>query len=186
MITEGIPRRQPFDAKELFSPVSAPLRGFPPFSLLRPPRQGFGLSTTAVSSVLPLATYVRALLVDYNLLPPLPRALAILRGNSSRSSRTNLRRALVRRAQAHGELGRFRLAIDDLEAAEVSFLGEAREVSPQEGNMGPVNTTLDGELVDIRKRLERARWTKVSRCLSSVCKLTNHPLFLRIGTVFVS
>lgn len=71
-------------------------------------------------------------------------------------------RALVRRAQANEELGRFGLCIDDLEAAEALILGGAQEVHPR-GESKEMEIALAEELEDIRKRLERARWIKVSR-----------------------
>lgn len=92
------------------------------------------------------------------------RALVIHPGNSQ---------ALVRRAQAYGELGRFRLAVEDLEAAEASVLTEMCRRRPQKQGVGEV---LPGELGEVRKRLEHARWTKVGlrNCAHMI-------LFLRIG-----
>ncbi|CAB1097183.1 unnamed protein product [Ectocarpus sp. CCAP 1310/34] len=76
------------------------------------------------------------------------RALVVEPGNS---------RALVRRAQAHQELGYFRLAVEDLEAAEASV-----SVSVRGGHRrGDGNEALAGELAEVVKRLEHARWTKV-------------------------
>lgn len=68
-------------------------------------------------------------------------------------------RALVRRAQAHEALGFFRLAVEDLEAAE-ACLGEGM-----------------GELVEVRKRLDHARWTKVHLCLRNE-QSSKHPRVL--------
>lgn len=72
----------------------------------------------------------------------------------------------MRRAQAYEELGRFRLCIDDLEAAEALLLGDDQEVYPR-GESEELEMALAGELAEIRKRLERARWTKVGRCMDS-------------------
>lgn len=71
-------------------------------------------------------------------------------------------RALVRRSQAHEELGRFRLAVEDLEAAEASVLTGIRDFHPR-----GMKTALSGELVEVRRRLEHARWTKVGGGVSS-------------------
>ncbi|CBN76531.1 conserved unknown protein [Ectocarpus siliculosus] len=76
------------------------------------------------------------------------RALVVEPGNS---------RALVRRAQAHQELGYFRLAVEDLEAAEASVLASVRDGHRR----GEGSEALAGELAEVVKRLEHARWTKV-------------------------
>lgn len=81
------------------------------------------------------------------------RALDIQPGNSQ---------ALVRRAQAHQELGRFRLTVEDLEAAEASVSEEIRYFYGccTEGGRGE-GEALEEELAEVVKRLEHARWTKV-------------------------
>ncbi|CAN0167291.1 unnamed protein product [Ectocarpus sp. 12 AP-2014] len=76
------------------------------------------------------------------------RALAAEPGNS---------RALVRRAQAHQELGYFRLAVEDLEAAEASVSASVRD----DHRCRERREVLAGELAEVVKRLEHARWTKV-------------------------
>ncbi|CAM9205007.1 unnamed protein product [Ectocarpus sp. 4 AP-2014] len=76
------------------------------------------------------------------------RALVVEPGNSQ---------ALVRRAQAHQELGYFRLAVEDLEAAEASVSASVRDGNRCEER----REVLGGELAEVVKRLEHARWTKV-------------------------
>ncbi|CAM9285156.1 unnamed protein product [Ectocarpus sp. 8 AP-2014] len=76
------------------------------------------------------------------------RALVVEPGNS---------RALVRRAQAHQELGYFRLAVEDLEAAEASVSASVRDGHRR----GEGSEALAGELAEVVKRLQHARWTKV-------------------------
>ncbi|CAM9176108.1 unnamed protein product [Ectocarpus sp. 12 AP-2014] len=76
------------------------------------------------------------------------RALVVEPGNS---------RALVRRAQAHQELGHFRLAVEDLEAAEASVSASVRDGH----RCRERREVLTGELAEVVKRLEHARWTKV-------------------------
>lgn len=76
------------------------------------------------------------------------RALVVEPGNS---------RALARRAQAHEELGYFRLAVEDLEAAEASVSASVRDGHRR----GDGSEALAGELAEVVKRLEHARWTKV-------------------------
>lgn len=77
------------------------------------------------------------------------RALTLQPGNCQ---------ALVRRAQAHEELGRFLLAVEDLEAAEASVSAD--------NNAGAED--LAGELQEISRRLEHARWTKVRNAIKCV------------------
>ncbi|CAM9337211.1 unnamed protein product [Scytosiphon promiscuus] len=77
------------------------------------------------------------------------RALDLQPGNT---------RALVRRAQAHQELGHFRLAVEDLEAAEASLLSRGIQKVLPGGQGAEAHTE---ELEEVVKRLEHARWTKV-------------------------
>lgn len=81
------------------------------------------------------------------------RALLIQPGNS---------RALARRAQAYQELGFFRLTVEDLEAAEASVSAEIRHLYRQGEEAGGERAEGHaGELAEVVKRLEHARWTKV-------------------------
>eukprot|EP00752_Nemacystus_decipiens_P001327 g1317.t1 len=81
------------------------------------------------------------------------RALFIQPGNS---------RALVRRAQAYQELGLFRLSVEDLEAAEASVSVQMRHACHHgEETEGERAEAHAGELAEVVKRLEHARWTKV-------------------------
>lgn len=81
----------------------------------------------------------------------------------------------MRRAQASEELGRFGLCIDDLEAAEAFVLGDAQEVNSR-GESEGLDISLVEELTEIRKRLEHARWTKVSRYMDNDQFMTTNPI----------
>ena len=85
-----------------------------------------------------------------------PRVFAIDPGNTQ---------ALVRRAQAYQALGRFRSGVEDLEAAEASILASIDALGPRvdrgAGGEGLVSEELEEELVEVVRRLEHARWTKV-------------------------
>ncbi len=68
----------------------------------------------------------------------------------------------MRRAQAHQELGRFRRAVEDLEAAEASVSAGMRHCQGlgERGEEGA--EALAEELAEVVKRLDHARWTKVT------------------------
>lgn len=68
----------------------------------------------------------------------------------------------MRRAQAYQELGFFRLAVENLEAAEASVSAEMQRLCRQaEEARGERAEAPAEELAEIVKRLEHARWTKV-------------------------
>lgn len=91
-----------------------------------------------------------------------PRALVLTPGHTQ---------ALVRRAQAQESLGRFRRAVEDLEAAEATLEGGTRATHPWNCRGGFAER--DGEVAEVKRRLEHARWTKVRGAkalqLSSLC-----------------
>lgn len=72
--------------------------------------------------------------------------------------------ALVRRSAAFQALGKFRLAVEDLTAAEASVV---TSMGSKGGASDGQDASVAEELLDVRTRLEHARWTKVCRFFDS-------------------